>query len=133
MGFKREAFTKDQLNKLSPFIGDRLFGDLSFFMATYLTYFPSLSCEVKYGAAALDTADRQIAYTMTFAARAIVELFRLGKRESDLHRELLAFSISHDHQSVRIYGEYPEIDGKDTKCYCHPSHTPDFTTLDGKK
>ena len=89
VGFKHEAFTEDQLNKLSPFIGDWHFGDLSF-MATYLMYFPFLSCEVKCGAAALDTADRQNAYTMTLAARAIVELFRLVKRESELHREFLA-------------------------------------------
>lgn len=40
-GFSREAFTDDQLAKLSPFIGDLIAGDQSFFMATYYTYFPS--------------------------------------------------------------------------------------------
>lgn len=70
---------------------------------------------------------------MTLAARAIVELFRLVKREKELHRKLLAFSISHDHRSVRIYGAYPIIDGKDTKYYRHPVHPFDFTTLDGKE
>ncbi|KAK3996889.1 hypothetical protein QBC44DRAFT_123425 [Cladorrhinum sp. PSN332] len=133
VGFKREAFTEEQLSKLSPFIGNWLSGDLSFFMATYLMYFPFLTCEVKCGAAALNTADRQNAHSMTLAARAIVELFRLMKRESELNRELLAFSISHDHCSVRIYGCYPVIDGKDTKYYRHPIHKFDFTTLDGKE
>ena len=133
VGFKREAFTKDQLNKLSPFIGDFIAGDQSFFMATYYMYFPFLTCEVKCGAAALDIADRQNAHSMTLAVRAIVELFRLVDREMELHREILAFSISHDHRSVRIYGHYPAINGKDTTYYRHPIHEFSFQALDGKE
>ena len=132
VGFRREAFTDDQLAKLSPFIGDFIVGDQSFFMATYYMYFPFLTCEVKCGAAALDTADRQNAHSMTLAVRAIVELFRAVKREDKVNRQILAFSISHDHRSVRIYGYYPVIARKDTKYYRHPIHTFDFTTLDGK-
>ncbi|OXV07751.1 hypothetical protein Egran_04486 [Elaphomyces granulatus] len=133
VGFKREAFTKDQLNKLSPFIGDFIAGDQSYFMATYYMYFPFFTCEVKCGAAALDIADRQNAHSMTLSVRAIVELFRLVGREMELHQEILAFSISHDHRSVRIYGHYPVIDGKDTKYYRNPIRTFDFTELDGKE
>ncbi|KAF2005398.1 hypothetical protein P154DRAFT_571121 [Amniculicola lignicola CBS 123094] len=133
VGFKREAFTKEQLNKLAPFIGNFLSGDQSFFMATYYMYFPFLTCEVKCGAAALDVADRQNAHSMTLAVRATVELFRLVGREMELHREILAFSISHDHRSVRIYGHYPVIDGKETMYYRHPIHEFSFTALDGKE
>lgn len=133
VGFRREAFTEDQVHKLSPFIGDFIAGDQSFFMATYQTYFPFLTCEVKCGAAALDIADRQNAHSMTLAVRGVVELFRLVGREQELHRQILAFSISHDHRSVRIYGEYPVIEGRDTKYYRHPIHTFDFTALDGKE
>lgn len=100
VGFKRKAFTEDQLHKLSPFIGDFIAGDQSFFMATYQMYFPFLTCEVKCGAAALDIADRQNAHSMTLAGRAVVELFRLIRRENELNRQILAFSISHDHRSV---------------------------------
>ncbi|KAL2190368.1 hypothetical protein L209DRAFT_750445 [Thermothelomyces heterothallicus CBS 203.75] len=132
VGFKRDAFTKDQLAKLSPFIGDFIAGDQSFFMATYYMYFPFLTCEVKCGATALDIADRQNAHSMTLAVRAIVELFRIVKREDELNRKILAFSISHNHQSVRIYGHYLVIAGKDTKYYRHPIRTFDFTELDGK-
>ncbi|KAK3616043.1 hypothetical protein LTR56_026221 [Elasticomyces elasticus] len=56
-GFRRSAFTNEQLQKLQPFIGDLT--DTSYFMATYYMYFPFLTCEVKCGAAALDVADRQ--------------------------------------------------------------------------
>jgi hypothetical protein len=52
--------------------------------------------------------------------------------EKELHREILAFSISHDHRAVRIYGHYPVIDGNKTTFYRHPIHTFDFTALDGK-
>ncbi|KUI74573.1 hypothetical protein VM1G_10071 [Cytospora mali] len=133
VGFRREAFTEDQLAKLSPFIGDFIAGDLTFFMATYYIYFPFLTCEVKCGAAALDVADRQNAHSMTLAVRGIVELFRLVGRENEVHRQILGFSISHDHRSVRIYGYYPVIEGKDTKYYRHPIRTFDFTEMDGKE
>ncbi|KAK8146688.1 hypothetical protein G3M48_002703 [Beauveria asiatica] len=133
VGFRRDAFSEDQLTKLSPFIGDFIGGDRSFFMATYYMYFPFLTCEVKCGAAALDVADRQNAHSMTLAVRAVTELFRAVKRETEVHREILAFSVSHDHRSVRIYGHYPVIDGKATKYYRHPIRTFDFTELDGKE
>ncbi|KAL2410554.1 hypothetical protein ABEF91_000161 [Exophiala dermatitidis] len=103
VGFKRSAFTEDQLQKLQPFVGD-LF-DTSFFMGT----------------------------CMTLAVRGVVELFRLVKREQELHREILAFSISHDHRSVRIYGHYPVIEDKKTTFYRHPIHEFSFTALDGKE
>jgi hypothetical protein len=70
---------------------------------------------------------------MTLAVRGIVELFRLVKRETKLHGEILAFSISHDHQTVRIYGHYPIIDRKKITFYRHPIRTFDFTELDGKE
>ncbi|KID59206.1 uncharacterized protein G6M90_00g067190 [Metarhizium brunneum] len=133
VGFRRDAFTKDQLNKLSPFVGDFIAGDLSFFMATYYMYFPFLACEVNCGTAALDDGDLQNAHTMTLAARGIVELFRLVNREEELHRQILSFSISHDYCSVRLYGYYPVIDGKDTKYFRHLIHRFDFTALDGKE
>ncbi|KAH8744172.1 hypothetical protein BGZ57DRAFT_1020191 [Hyaloscypha finlandica] len=55
-------------------------------MATYYMYFPFLTYEN--------------AHSMTMAVRGIVELFRLIKREKELHREILAFLISHDHSSM---------------------------------
>jgi hypothetical protein len=133
LGFKREAFTDDQLDKLSPFIGDWIRGDLSYFMATSSMYFPFLTCEVKCGAAALDVADRQNAHSMTIAVRAVVELFRLVGRESELHREILGFSFSHDHCSVRIYGHYPFITKDKTEYYRRTIRKFDITELEGKE
>lgn len=69
---------------------------------------------------------------MTVAMRAVVELYKAVKREKELHREILAFSISHDHRAVRIYGHYPVINGDKATFYHDPIHTFDFTALDGK-
>ncbi|KAK5312873.1 hypothetical protein LTR93_011144 [Exophiala xenobiotica] len=131
VGFRREAFTETQLQKLQPFVGELT--DNSFFMGTWYMYFPFFSSEVKCGAAALDVADRQNAHSMTLAVRGVVELFRLVKREKELHRQILAYSISHDHRSVRIYGHYPVTEGTKTSFYRHPIHTFDLTALDGKE
>ncbi|TKA66907.1 hypothetical protein B0A55_11659 [Friedmanniomyces simplex] len=131
VGFRREAFTQDQLDRMHPVVGD--FNDQSYFMATWYMYFPFLTCEVKCGAAALDIADRQNAHSMAIAARAVVELFRAVKREKELHRAILAFSVSHDHRSVRVYGYYAEIEESGTKYYRHPIREFSFTELDGKE
>ena len=70
---------------------------------------------------------------MTMAVRGVVKFYRLVRREKELHREILAFSISHDHSSVRIYGHYPVINGKDIAYYRHPIRKFDFTEQDGKE
>ena len=133
VGFGRSAFTEEQLDKLKPFVGEPGFKVITYFMATTRMYFPFFTCEVKCGAAALDFADRQNAQSMSVALRALVVLFRYVKREKELDREILTFSVSHDHRSVRIYGHYPVIEGDKTTFYRHPIHTFDFTALDGKE
>lgn len=117
VGFGRSAFTDDQLETLKPFVGELPDTSTSYFMATWRMYFPFLTCEVNCGVANLEIADRQNAHSMTLAVRGVVELFKTAKREKELHREILAFSISHDHRTVRLYGHYPVIDGKKTTYY----------------
>ena len=132
VGFGRSAFTKERLDKLTPFVGELGSKVTTYFIATTRMYFPFLTCEVKCGAAALDFADRQNAQSMSVALRALVVLFRYVKREKELHREILAFSVSHDHRSVRIYGHYPVIEGDKITFYRHPIRTFDFTEQDGE-
>ena len=131
VGIGRAAFTEEQLNKLQPFVGELT--DTSYFMATWYMYFPFLTCEVKCGAAALDVADRQNTHSMTLAVRGVVEMFKLVKRQKEIDREILAFSVSHDDRCVRIYGHYPVIDGKTTTFYRYPIREFSFTELDGKE
>ncbi|EXJ82239.1 hypothetical protein A1O3_06052 [Capronia epimyces CBS 606.96] len=129
VGFARSAFTDEQLQKFSLFVGGLY--DQSFFMGTWYMYFPFFTAECGTGGNIV--ADRQNAHSMTLAVRAIVELFRLVKREKEVHREILAFSISHDNESASIYGCYPVIDGSKTTYYRHTIHDFYFTTLNGKE
>lgn len=76
LGFKRDAFSREQLQKLQPFIGDPL-KDSTLVAATYNMYLPFFSTEVKCGAAALDIADRQNAHTQSVILRGLHTLFRL--------------------------------------------------------
>lgn len=133
VGFRREAFTKAQLDKLEGLVGDPIAGDMSFYMATYFMYLPFLTCEVKCGAAALEIADRQNAHSMTLAVRGVVELFKRVKREKEINQEIVAFSVSHDHGNVRLYGHYPIINEDEVTFYRHPIHKFDITSLDGKE
>jgi hypothetical protein len=131
VGFGRSAFSEDQLSKLQPFLGDPSCS--SYFMATYYMLFPFLTCEVTCGSIGLDVADRQNAHSMTLAVRGVVELFRLVKREQELHREILGFSFTHDHESVRIWGHYPVINGTKTTFWRYPIRKFDFTERKGQE
>lgn len=118
LGFKREAFNKEQLQKLQPFIGNEI-EDCSYIAATYNMYLPFLTSEVS-GASALDITDRQNAHSQTVALRGLIELFRLVGRENELHREINGFSISHSGEEVKIWGHYAVINQRDFTFYQHP-------------
>lgn len=52
-------------------------------------------------------------------------------REKERNREILAFSISHDHCAVRTYGHYAVINDRQTNFYRHPIKKFDFTSEAG--
>lgn len=70
---------------------------------------------------------------MTIAVRAVVEVYRAVKREKELNIEILAFSILHNHRSVRIYSHYPVINSKKTTYHRHPVREFSFVEMDGKE
>lgn len=123
-GFSRSAFSDDHFGKLQPALGDPLYR--SYFMATFYMSFPFLTCEVKCGTTGLDIADRQNAHSMALAIRGIVALFKLAKREIELHRQILTFSISHDHRTVRLYGYYPIVNSPKITIHRHFIHSFDI-------
>jgi hypothetical protein len=55
------------------------------------------------------------------------------KREKELHREILAFLISHDYEIVRIYSYYPIINRNKTTFYRYLIRKFDFTELKGRE
>lgn len=129
VGFQRSAFSDDQLKKLQPFVGD--LSDRSYFMATHYMYFPFMACQVKSGTGGLDEADDQNADSMNVALRGIVTLFRAVKREQELHQRHLGFSISHDQESVRIWGHYAVMEESKITFWRHPIRSYNFTEWNG--
>lgn len=132
LGFDRDAFSREQLQKLQPFLGD-VIADSSLYAATYQMYLPFLTSEVKCGDGELDVADRQNVYAQSVILRGLHSIFRLVGREKELHREISSFSISHNDECVRIWGHYAVIDGTDVKFYRHSIRKFDFTELNGKE
>lgn len=95
-------------------------------------YFLFLTCEVNCGTTGLEIADRQNAHSMTVAIR-VVELFRRVGPEQELHREIVGFSLSHDHDSVRIWGHYPVVNRTKATFWRYPIRKFDFTEQKDKE
>lgn len=130
VGFKKTAFSQDQNRKLDAFIQG---WKGTPFLATASMYFPFLTCEVKCGNEALDIADRQNIHSGSVAVKQLVDLYKAVSREAELHQKILAFSISHNHEFVKIYGHYARVE-KDTIIFCrYPIHIFGFTTMEGKE
>ena len=133
VGFDGSAFTWPQRQRLKHCIGHFVpIEYISPFLATWKMYFPFFACEAKSGTGDLDVADKQNAHSMTMAVRGIVELFKLVNREDELHRRVLAFSMSHDASIVRIYGHYALVKNRVATFYRHPLREFSFTSQEGK-
>ena len=113
VGLMSSVFTDEELIKLKHYTASE--------RATLFTenmYFPFLMCEAKCGDQGIDRADRQNMHSSSMAVNAILQLYReADKNQSpsrlhELNRQILVFSISHDHRNVRIHGHFAVI-GKD--------------------
>ncbi|KAL9102024.1 MAG: hypothetical protein Q9163_002779 [Psora crenata] len=132
VGLLPSAFTEPELGKLhrlrqSSGIPSAFIGDL---------YFPFFTCEAKmslvyqkpyYEYIGLKESGRQNARSAATAIKVILGLYQRGEETrlksgaasgiNQLHREILFFSISHDHNMVWIFGHYPLIN--QDKVYFH--------------
>ncbi|KAF7858903.1 hypothetical protein EAF04_008944 [Stromatinia cepivora] len=109
VGFKKSAFTDEQLEKLQL---SGMLGDLnctSSCKGTYYMFFPFITCEVKRSSNATEIADRQNAHSQTVALRSLVELYSLSNRQQELHGRILTYSISYNNTHVSLYGHMPII------------------------
>jgi hypothetical protein len=133
VGLKRATFTHNEILALHYYSASNkpaMFRDG--------LYFPFLVCEVrinrllnirftdnclkvKRGENGLSIAERQSMHVASVAMNAIMELFkdRAVSQVKELDGEILVFSISHDHETVRIYGHYPRIQGDQIHLHRH--------------
>lgn len=114
VGYRVTSFDDVQLRKLRIQQSDS-----THYAARDDIYFPFLTCEVKGSQQSLDIADRQNMHSMAVAVRGVVELYKQVQRQDELHRQILAFSVSHDHRNVYIYGHYADQNGNDIAYYRH--------------
>ena len=127
VGFERFAFTWEQLDKLKSFVSEFEFKFIIYFMITTRMYFLFFTCEMKCGVVVFDVVDRQNAQSMSVVLRIFVVLFRSVKREKELNQKILAFFVSHDHRSMKIYDHYSVIEGIKIIFYRHLIRAFDFT------
>ena len=147
VGLKRSAFTHDEVVQLQTYSAPN--------KATVFRdglYFPFLVCEVsidrfracqtnlrsfkvKCGENGLSIAERQSMHVASVAANAIIELLRdpAVSRVRELHREILVFSISHDHVNVRIHGHYACVEGDAITLHRHLIRSFDIRDQNGKE
>ncbi|MCJ1245204.1 hypothetical protein MMC30_002405 [Trapelia coarctata] len=130
VGLKSSAFTEIELKKLTPYVGGS--NETCFVKVTNDIFFPFLTCEAKCGEVGLTVADRQNAHSASIAVNAIAQLYKTVSREKEIDKKILAFSISHDNETVRIYGHYAMMDGAKFTFHRHPVKKFDFTSEEGK-
>jgi hypothetical protein len=114
-----------------PYIGGS--NETCFVKVTNDILFTFLTCEAKCGEVGLAIADRQNAHSASIAVNAIVQLYKAVGREGEINRKILTFSISHDNETVRIYGHYAVIDGKDITFHRCKIHKFSLIALNGKE
>jgi hypothetical protein len=141
VGLMSSAFTEEEILKLKSYTAPN-----KPTLVTENLYFPFLMCEATSGEQALIRPDRQNAHSSSIAVNALVQLYRAvpliddphheeraSSRVEELNRKILAFSISHNHTWVRIYGHYAIIDGDKETFYRHAIYSINITNLDGKE
>ncbi|KAL4963222.1 uncharacterized protein BDV14DRAFT_202052 [Aspergillus stella-maris] len=129
VGFSDNAFTKAQLNKLAPFLGG--LNDKSAFKGTIDMLFPFFVVEAKSSKDSLIIADHQNGLSMTCALKGVVSLFQLAERAQQLHRKILGFSITYNHDIVYIFAHYPVISDRKVTYHRREVKTFSFADRDG--
>lgn len=132
LGISASAFTEDEIAKLK--------NHTAWEKATLFTdnmYFPFLLCEAKSGDQGINRADRQNAQSSSMAVNAIIQLHRVLGMDHliPLSGQVLAFSVSHDNERVKLYGHFAVIEGSKERFYRYPieSFTLNFRNGQGRK
>jgi hypothetical protein len=101
VGFPPNAFTQVQLDKLQPFLEDRRDGS---------SYFKGVkaNCDEQV----LQGVEQKNMQSMGRALTGVVELFKLAKRETELHRRSLGFSVSYNSSMACVHAYYPIVTKK---------------------
>ncbi|KAL3494677.1 hypothetical protein BJX62DRAFT_233968 [Aspergillus germanicus] len=106
VGFSPNAFTQVQLDKLQPFLLDKRECS-SYFKGVKRMLFPFLTAETNCAEQVLQGVERKNMQSMYRALRGVVQLFKLAKRETELHRRILGSSVSYNSSIACVHAYYP--------------------------
>ncbi|KAK1256099.1 hypothetical protein MKX07_008358 [Trichoderma sp. CBMAI-0711] len=123
VGFSSEAFSEEQFGKATDFFDDLYAAETSPMKVTPDMFFPCFSLEI----GPISLGECQNVHSMTIGMRGVVELFRGVKREAELHRQILGWSIAHNHRRAEISVHYPVIYGDVTNFHRKMIHSFDFS------
>ena len=134
-GLLRKAFTSSEFQTLCNYSSP-----LRPFLFTPDLAFPFLICEAKNGEEGLNKANRQNIHSGSIAVRAIIDLHRAAfgksepKRVTDLYGQILAFTISHNHNTAYICGNFAvAADDYDASAAAVPPATAQLSPFPGEK
>ncbi|KAI4156097.1 MAG: hypothetical protein LQ340_000527 [Diploschistes diacapsis] len=108
-GLPEKAFSRDELDILKKYATPT-----RPFRFTNELCFPFLICEAKSGEVGLNRANRQNLHSAGIAVRALIELHWAAYEQDDPHvpyGQVLVFTISHNHNTVDIYGHFGMLAG----------------------
>ena len=117
VGLDMSAFTSVQWKQMRALIRGVERNPL---MATWKMWFPFFMCEATASHENFVIADRQNMCSGSVAVNALVTLYRAAGREKELHRKLVAFSISHDTEIFKIYGHFASFEETEPLFYRYP-------------
>jgi len=127
-GFRVEAFSDDQRPRLSR-LGGRAASSCA---AGAVVFFPFLFCQANGGGpGGLELANLRAARDGTVAARAVATLLLAAGRGADVDRQVLAWTVSHDAERVRVWGHYALVQADTTTFHRHLVDTYDFSEDNG--
>ncbi|KAK3621002.1 hypothetical protein LTR56_023045 [Elasticomyces elasticus] len=75
-------------------------------------YFPFLVCEAKGGDRPIEEAERQAMHSASIATRAVIGLFLKVSATEEVHQQVLAFPVAHNHSTVMIFAHFATINGE---------------------
>ncbi|KAL2783493.1 hypothetical protein BJX66DRAFT_344895 [Aspergillus keveii] len=110
-GREGSSYFKGAERMLLPFLDDGREGS-SYFKGAERMLLPFLTAEANCDEQVLQWVERKNMQSMGRALTGVVELFKLAKREKDLHRRILGFSVSYNSSIACVHAYYPIVTKK---------------------
>nr|POE59393.1 hypothetical protein CFP56_24662 [Quercus suber] len=90
--------------------------------------FPFYLCEPKCFDKSIEKSELQALHSASVASNAVTELYKKFSAADELHRHILAFSMSHNQRVVKIFAHFALVAGREITFYRHRLFETDLVT-----